>query len=141
MSALPAKYWAFISYNHRDAKIAATLQRMLETYRVPQRLVGTRTTVGEVPARLKPVFRDRDELQASTDLRAVVLEALAQSRYLIVICSPDSARSEWVTREIIELTAMLTRRSAFGNQLAPPFVLFQMPPATPAAHITSGVVG
>jgi len=97
-----AKYWAFISYSHHDAKVAAALQRALETYRLPRRLVGTATALGELPAYLKPVFRDRDEMEAGADLKATVREALAQSRYLIVVCSPEAARSPWVNREIIE---------------------------------------
>ncbi|TAN54761.1 MAG: TIR domain-containing protein [Betaproteobacteria bacterium] len=97
-----AKYWAFISYSHRDTRAAVALQRALETYRLPRRLVGTRTAVGEVPVFTKPVFRDRDEMEAGADLKATVREALAQSRWLIVVCSPAAARSPWVNREIIE---------------------------------------
>ncbi len=102
MTATSPKYWAFISYSHRDARVARGLQRALETYRLPGRLVGQATQLGKVPARLRPVFLDRDELQAGTDLKATVSDALAQSRFLIVLCSPDAARSEWVNREIIE---------------------------------------
>jgi len=102
MTANSPKYWAFISYSHRDARVARGLQRALETYRLPGRLVGQATPLGKVPARLRPVFLDRDELQAGTDLKATVSDALAQSRFLIVLCSPDAARSEWVNREIIE---------------------------------------
>lgn len=102
MSGDTAKYWAFISYSHRDAKVAAALQRSLETYRLPRRLVGTVTASGELPAYLKPLFRDRDEMEAGADLKATVREALAQSRHLIVVCSPEAARSPWVNREIIE---------------------------------------
>ncbi|MEO7499029.1 MAG: toll/interleukin-1 receptor domain-containing protein, partial [Casimicrobiaceae bacterium] len=96
------KYWAFLSYSHRDAAAAARLQRALETYRIPQRLVGASTPSGAVPARLSPVFRDREEMQAGSDLAASVREAILQSRCLVVICSPDAARSPWVNREIIE---------------------------------------
>ena len=102
MHAAGLKYWAFISYSHREVKIATALQRALETYRIPRRLVGRSTPLGNIPAYLKPVFRDRNEMQAGADLTATVREALAQSRYLIVVCSPDAARSEWVNREIIE---------------------------------------
>ena len=102
VSAEAAKYWAFISYSHRDAKIAGALQRAIETYRMPRRLAGTVTGAGEVPAFLKPLFRDRDEMQAGADLKASVREALAQSRYLIVVCSPSAASSPWVNQEIIE---------------------------------------
>jgi tetratricopeptide (TPR) repeat protein len=96
------KYWAFLSYSHRDAGAAARLQRAIETYRIPQRLVGTETGADVIPARLEPVFRDREEMQAGSDLTASVREALAESRYLIVVCSPDAARSQWVNREIVE---------------------------------------
>lgn len=96
------KFWAFISYSHRDGKVASAVQRALESYRLPSRLVGRPTPFGPAPRSLKPVFRDREELQASADLDATVREALAQSRYLIVLCSPDAARSAWVNREIVE---------------------------------------
>ena len=98
----PPRYGAFISYSHHDKLVARRLQRQLETYRVPKRLVGRATPQGPVPARLSPLFRDRDELNAGADLKASVQEALAASRWLIVVCSPDAARSPWVNREIIE---------------------------------------
>jgi tetratricopeptide (TPR) repeat protein len=82
--------------------MAKALQRALETYRLPKRLVGMTTAAGEVPAFVKPVFRDRDEMQAGADLKATVRDALEQSRWLIVVCSPEAARSPWVNREIIE---------------------------------------
>lgn len=96
------RYWAFISYSHHDARVAATLQRALETYRLPKRLIGRPTPLGAVPPYLKPVFRDREELQAGADLDATVREALAHSRYLVIVCSPEAARSAWVAREIVE---------------------------------------
>src|SRR5689334_9793776 len=39
------------------------------------------------------------------------------------------------------VTAMFARKSSRGNHAAPPLVVFQTPPATPAAYITSGVTG
>ena len=56
------------------------------------------------------MFRDRDELAASADLDRSVREALAESETLIVICSPNGARSKWVNAEIRAFTA-LGRRS------------------------------
>ena len=102
MQLVDYKYWAFISYSHRDALVAAALQRALESYRIPRRLVGHSSPLGILPAYLKPVFRDRNELPAGADLDATVREAVSTSRYLIVVCSPEAVRSEWVSREIIE---------------------------------------
>ena len=96
------RYWAFISYSHHDAAVAARLQRDIEGYPVPRRLVGRETAVGALPARLKPVYRDRDELRAGVDLAEPIRQALSQSRWLIVVCSPDSARSAWVQQEIVQ---------------------------------------
>ncbi|HJW05308.1 MAG TPA: TIR domain-containing protein [Rhodanobacter sp.] len=101
-SATPAcRYRAFISYSHRDKAWAGWLHRALETYAVPKRLVGQATAFGEIPARLAPIFRDRDELASATDLGRKVNEALAQSESLLVICSPHSASSRWVNEEVL----------------------------------------
>ncbi|HET6555395.1 MAG TPA: toll/interleukin-1 receptor domain-containing protein [Dyella sp.] len=95
------RYRAFISYSHQDKAWADWLHRALENYRVPRRLVGQTTAAGVIPRRLLPIFRDRDELASATDLGRKVNEALALSENLIVICSPHSARSQWVNEEIL----------------------------------------
>jgi len=94
------RYTAFLSYSHKDAAAAGRLHRRLETYRLPKRLAGSDTARGIVPARLWPIFRDREELPAATDLSETVREALARSGALIVLCSPRSAESLWVAEEI-----------------------------------------
>jgi len=94
------RYWAFISYSHADKSWGDWLHRALETYRVPKRLVGKTGASGLVPRRLYPIFRDREELSVSSSLGATIQQALQQSRSLIVICSPRSARSRWVNEEI-----------------------------------------
>jgi hypothetical protein len=95
------KYFAFISYSHRDKKWGDWLHQSLETYRVPKRLVGSTAREGQVPARLFPIFRDREELPTSADLGGNIRSALEESRFLVVICSPNSARSLWVNEEIL----------------------------------------
>src|SRR4051812_25293640 len=97
----PARYWAFISYSHQDRKWGDWLHRSLETYRVPRRLVGKPSRDGVVPARVFPIFRDREELPVSADLGGNINEALRESRYLIVICSPRAAKSRWVNEEVL----------------------------------------
>ena len=94
------RYWAFISYSHVDEEWAKWLHKSLETYRVPRELIGRSTEHGEVPERLFPIFRDRDELPGASDLGGKIEEALSQSRSLIVICSPNAAVSKWVNEEI-----------------------------------------
>lgn len=94
------KYRAFISYSHADEGWGDWLQRALETYRVPQALVGKDTAVGPAPRRLSPIFRDRDDLPAAGSLNKAITEALDASLFQIVICSPNVARSRWVNEEI-----------------------------------------
>jgi tetratricopeptide (TPR) repeat protein len=98
---LDQKYWAFISYSHRDTLWANWLHRSLESYRPPKQLVGTTTPRGVVPKRLTPVFRDREELPSATDLGALLNEALQKSGSQIIICSPKSAKSHWVNEEVL----------------------------------------
>ena len=94
------RYSAFISYNHKDRVWANWLLTQLERYAIPKRLRGRESPLGILGRRLPPVFQDREELAASTDLAQSVMDALAESASLIVICSPHSARSQWVNEEI-----------------------------------------
>ena len=94
------RYWAFLSYAHEDSSTADWLHRALESFRVPKALVGRRAERFLIPARLRPIFRDRSELAASTDLSEEIQEALDSSRHLIVLCSPAAAQSRWVDEEI-----------------------------------------
>ncbi|MCH8347835.1 MAG: TIR domain-containing protein [Proteobacteria bacterium] len=96
------RYKAFISYSHTDRQWGRWLLRALETYRIPKHLVGRKTKMGRVPSRLLPIFRDRDELPATEDLSAEIQDVLANSEILIVVCSPVSAASPWVNKEIEE---------------------------------------
>ncbi len=94
-------YRAFISYSHADEKWASWLHRALETYKVPKHLVGQQTPIGEVPAKLGKVFRDREELASSSSLGTELTNALESSACQIVICSPNAAKSHWTNEEIL----------------------------------------
>ena len=96
------RFKAFISYSHEDAKWSRWLLKSIESYRIPKRLIGRETKRGIVPPRLAPIFRDRNDLPAAEDLSAEVKDALAASEFLIAICSPYSASSNWVNQEILE---------------------------------------
>lgn len=91
------KYRAFISYSSSDRAAAEKLQRSLESYRVPKPLRRSGIHRNE---RVSPIFRDRSDLKASADLGQTIQEALESSEYLIVLCSPAAATSQWVEREI-----------------------------------------
>jgi len=104
------EYAAFLSYSHKDKKLGAWLHRQLENYRIPANLVGKTTDAGTVPARIGRVFRDRDELPATDNLNAEVQKALESSRYMVVLCSPSSAASRWVNKEVIEFKKLRGER-------------------------------
>ncbi len=93
------RFKAFICYSHADERRAAWLQRALEHYAVPRRLQQSHP---DVPSRLYPVFRDREELGAAGDLSQSIRDALADSEALIVLCSPAARRSNWVDKEIVQ---------------------------------------
>ena len=90
-------YHAFISYRHtpRDIRVAEDVQRQLEHMRIPED-IQEKTGIRKIA----PIFRDKSELPVTSSLTDEICRALADSRYLIVICSPEAAESEWVAREI-----------------------------------------
>ena len=89
-------YEAFISYRHapRDRRIARRIQRRIEGYHIPKELAGTGRR------RLGKCFRDEDELSTSDSLSSHIEDALRRSRYLVVVCSPQTRSSRWVDREV-----------------------------------------
>jgi hypothetical protein len=93
-------YWIFISYSHADKQHASWLHRKLESYKIPTDLVGMPTRKGAVPRSFHRVFRDEDELAANPDLYESLYTALDNSRNIIVICSPNSAKSHAVNEEV-----------------------------------------
>jgi hypothetical protein len=92
---MPA-YDAFISYSHkRDVSIASRLQSQMERLGKPwYRLRALR------------IFRDDTSLSASPSLEPSLLVALGQTRYLVLLASPEAAASKWVQDEVeFRLTA------------------------------------
>ncbi len=93
-------YSAFLSYSRRDIAVAERIHKRLETYRLPRRLHPHSVAWDRHGRRLKPVFRDIDEMAAARDLGTAIDAAIASSAFLIVLCSPELAQSDWVGREI-----------------------------------------
>lgn len=95
------KYIAFISYNSKDDRWAKWLQRKLEAYNMPVVIRNEKDEVvrrDEKPERLR-VFRYRADLN-TVSLNEGLARELDDARWLIVICSPNSAKSAWVGKEI-----------------------------------------
>ncbi|MBR4838080.1 MAG: TIR domain-containing protein [Bacteroidales bacterium] len=95
MTPTTKQYYSFISYKRDDQKWAEWLQEKLEHYKLPTNLNGR----SDLPKEIRPVFRDKSELAAGV-LADEIQKALDNSKYLIVICSPHSAKSEWVNKEV-----------------------------------------
>ena len=90
------KYFAFISYNAKDTDWGKKLQKKLEHYKMPSTLCSEH---GWERKPIKPVFFAPTDIQPG-GLSEELQERLKASRNLIVICSPNSAKSEWVGKEI-----------------------------------------
>lgn len=101
------KYFAFISYSHKDSEMAKWLQHEFEYYELPSTLFEVRKDLRkeDLPESFRPIFRDEDEL-AGGELKPQISEALASSEYLIVVCSPNSAQSNYVDSEIKEFLSL-----------------------------------
>lgn len=90
------KYFAFISYNSKDTAWGKRVQNKLEHYRMPATLCSEH---GWKRKPMSPIFFAPTDIQPG-GLTAELQERLKASRHLIVICSPNSAKSQWVGKEI-----------------------------------------
>lgn len=88
---------AFISYRHSplDSAVAQRIHRQLERFKIPKAIQKT-TGIQKIDR----IFRDKEELPLSVNLSDDINEALINSDFLIVICSPRFQQSQWCMREI-----------------------------------------
>lgn len=89
------KRYAFISYSHKDVKEAKWLHKHLEYYKLPSDIFNE---YDENNRYLRPVFRDKEDIGTGV-LKSVLRKELEVSEYLIIICSPNSAQSTYVSQE------------------------------------------
>ena len=94
------KYFVFISYsskdNEDDNKWAEWLRHELDHWHLPTTYHGRKP----VQENLREVFRDRDGFCAGKEWDKQVESILKESQNLIVICSPNAAKSEAVNKEV-----------------------------------------
>src|SRR5262249_23768256 len=100
------RYRAFLSYSHRDSRWAKWLHGAVAGYRIDKGLVGRKTVVGPVPQLLRPIFRDRDDFSAGHSLTEQTTSALESSLFMVVLCSPTAAKSQYVNEEIRRFKAL-----------------------------------
>lgn len=87
--------FAFISYSHRDMAVAKWLQRKLEGFRLPTEI---HNDIDAKSRYIRPVFRDQTDLDTGV-LSDELRRHLEESKFLILICSENSAKSQWVSDE------------------------------------------
>lgn len=97
---MAARYRAFLSYSHRDSAFAERFHRDLEGWRADRGLVGRATPYGPAPRTLRPIFRDRDDFAGGRTLSEATGDALRQSDFMILLCSPAAAASPYVNEEV-----------------------------------------
>lgn len=90
------KYFAFISYSSKDYKWGKRVQHKLEHYRMPATLCSE---YGWKRKPINPVFFAPTDILPGP-LTEELKARLNDSKHLIVICSPNSAQSDWVGQEI-----------------------------------------
>lgn len=85
---------AFISYSHAaDGALAPAVQRGLQTLARPWNR-----------RRALEVFRDQTGLAVSPGLWTSICQGLDDSRYFVLLASPEAAQSTWVNQEIVHWT-------------------------------------
>ena len=102
------KYDAFISYRHTelDKYVAENLHKQLEAFRLPKS-ASKKNKSGKT--RIERVFRDKDELPLTSNLEDPIVQALHNSEWLIVVCSPRLRESLWCRKEIETFIALRGR--------------------------------
>ena len=118
------KKYAFISYNHHDVLWAIRLKAKMIWFKLPSYIENEFKN----SKYLEPVFRDRDYF-TSGNLTEMIKRQLDNSRYLIVICSPHSAKSDWVNQEVYYFLNEKVRDEAEADpsKFIVPYVLLDEP--------------
>lgn len=116
MNLQEIKYDAFISYRHceLDQFVAVTLHKELEAFKLPKAIAKQLEVKGISKKKIERVFRDRDELPITNNLADPITNALRNSEFLLVICSPRLKESLWCRKEIETFISMHGREKVFA---------------------------
>jgi len=98
--AEPCKYYALICYSRKNSLAANFLRERMKHFKVPVEKVDKMYLPPE-KYYMGPMFQDKMDLDVSEqDFSENIKKAIEDSRYLIVLCSPEAASSQWVETEI-----------------------------------------
>lgn len=89
---------AFISYKREDEAWAKWLQKKLEHYKLPTEIRKKNPNL-EFSKCPRHIFKDTSDLSGGV-LAKAIKAGLDSSKFLIVICSPRAAKSDWVCKEV-----------------------------------------
>jgi hypothetical protein len=110
-------YDVFISYSQEgDARVAEAVRDALTRFAKPW-----------WRRRALRVFLDRSVLSANPGMWSSISAALDESEWLVLLASPESARSEWVNRELSHWLAdrgpdrLIVARRVVSTRKAMPF--------------------
>lgn len=92
-------YFAFISYSSKDVSFANKLQRYIESFKLP---VAISQRYPRSPRELKPIFRDRTDLEQG-NLGDMLMRGLSSAKYLLVICSENSAKPNRFGKRYVDM--------------------------------------
>lgn len=93
-------YFAFISYSRYDKDIVLDIFRRIEKYPYPKKWVDVQNRPYDEKY-IRPLFLDLADLSIGhRNFSEEIRENLRTARYLIVFCSKNSAKSEFVKKEI-----------------------------------------
>ena len=92
-------YDAFISYRHSefDTFVVENLHKKLENFKLPKSVLSK---VKSGKTKITRIFRDVDELPLADNLSDPINAALANSEFLICVCTPRYPESRWCMKEI-----------------------------------------
>lgn len=85
------QYDIFISYSQKDIAFVDALEKALLSYSL--------SSPFSIQKKRLRIYRDKTEAR-SNSLTKEITNALARSKKLLVVCSPNSFKSQWVAKEI-----------------------------------------
>ena len=111
---------AFISYKRDNSDVATWIRKRLTRYRFPAKLIAQEYFPPH-PKYIRPVILDKASLEVDPGpFWKQIKEKIDNSRFLIVLCSPQAARPDqhgkhWVEEEVRHFLANSTRDAALDH--------------------------